>query len=247
VTRIAAFPGEPAIESVRLAIALPTPFKVVGQFVMGWAARGSVAKRRFRIERKGYDGPLTVSLTDRQARHLQGATGPTIVVPAGASEFEYPVTLPPWMEIGRTCRVCVMAIGVIQEPDGSKHEVSFSSINQNEQLVAVVETGYLDLTSEMSSLRAEPGKTVSVPVRVTRGKGLEGPVRVELALPAHVRGVSAAAVTIAADKNSGALEVRFDAMKLGPFNVPLIVRATLTSKSGPVTAEVKLDVALANP
>src|SRR5205823_9789173 len=172
------------IESVRVAVSLATPFKIVGVYEMGWAARGSVAKRKYKIERNGYDGPLTVRLAERQARHLQGATGPTITVPASANEFEYAVTLPPWMEIGRTCRVCVMAIGVLTEPDGTKHEVSFNSVNQNEQLVAVVETGYLDLTSEVNSIRVEPGKSAAVPLKVTRGKGYEGAVRVELVLPA---------------------------------------------------------------
>ena len=246
VTRIATFPVEPMVENVRIAVALPTPFTVKGVYEMGWAARGSVAKRKYRIERKGYDGPLTVMLADRQARHLQGAMGPTITVPANATEFEYPVTLPPWMEIGRTCRVCVMAVAILAEPDGSKHEVSFSSVNQNEQLVAVVEAGYLDLTSEMSSLRAEASKAVSVPLRVTRGKGLEGPVRLELVTPTHVQGVSAAAVTIAADQNTGTLLIRFEP-KAGPFNAPLLVRAVLTSKNGPVTAEWKLEVASSNP
>src|SRR5262249_36981120 len=96
--------GLPQIDTVLLAVALPTPFKVVGEYDMRWAARGTVHRRHFRIERGGYDGPLEVSLTDRQARHLQGVTGPAIVVPAGASEFDYQVTLPPWMEMGRTCR-----------------------------------------------------------------------------------------------------------------------------------------------
>src|SRR5262249_26209606 len=150
----ASFPGEPTIENVRVAVALATPFKVVGKYEMGWAARGSFLKRKYQIERNGFTGPLTVSLADRQARHLQGVTGPTITVPASASEFDYTVTLPPWMEIGRTCRVCVMAVGVLQEADGSKHQISFSSVNQNEQLVAVVEAGYLDLASDVTSIRA---------------------------------------------------------------------------------------------
>jgi hypothetical protein len=245
-TRTAVAQGELPLDTLRLAVAMPTPFKVVGKYEMGWAARGSVAKRSFQIERTGYDGPLTVRLADRQARHLQGVTAPTITVPAGATEFEYPVTLPPWMEMGRTCRVCVMAEGIVAEADGTKHTVSFSSVNQNEQLVAVVEAGFLDLTTDVASLRAEPGTEAVVPVRLTRGKGLEGPVRVELAVPEHVRGVVASAITVPADRNTGALSIRFEA-RPGPFNVPLTLRATLAGKNGPVTAEVPLDVAAAGP
>ena len=144
---------------------------------MGWASRGSVGKRRYHIQRNGFAGPLTVSLADRQARHLQGATGPTITVPPGVSDFEYPVTLPPWMEIGRTCRVCVMATGVIKDADGSAHTVSFNSVAQNEQYVAVIEAGRLDVSVDRPSLRVEVGKSVTVPVTVSRARGLQGAVR----------------------------------------------------------------------
>jgi hypothetical protein len=247
VSRTAALSTEPAIENVRVAVGLATPFKIVGVYEMGWAARGSVARRKYKIERNGFDGPLTVRLAERQARHLQGATGPTITVPAAANEFEYSVTLPPWMEIGRTCRVCVMGVGVLTDPDGSKHEVSFNSVNQNEQLVAVIETGYLDLTSELNSIRVEPGKSTGLPLKITRGKGMDGPIRVELALPAHVRGVVAPAVTIPADQSKGTLMIRFEGEKPGPFNAALIIRATLASKNGPVTAEVRIDAVLSSP
>ena len=96
--------GQPQTDTVLLAVALPTPFKIVGDYESTQSPRGSVRHRHYKIERGGYDGPIEVSLSDRQARHLQGVRGPTIVVPAGASEFDYAVELPPWMELGRTSR-----------------------------------------------------------------------------------------------------------------------------------------------
>ena len=105
-----------------VAVTLPTPFKIVGDYDMRWLARGSVHHRRYRIERGSYQGPLEVRLADHQARHLQGITGPSITVPAGASAFEYAVWLPPWMETGRTARACVMAVGTIRDEDGNERE-----------------------------------------------------------------------------------------------------------------------------
>ena len=90
----------------------------------------------------------------------------------------------------------------------------------------MVEAGALDLATDVSSLRAEPGTEAVVPVRLTRGKGLEGSVRLELVVPEHVRGVAAPAVTVPADRNTGTLPIRFEA-RPGPFNVPLTLRATL--------------------
>ena len=56
------------------------------------------------------------------------------MVPAGVAEFVYAAYMPPWMETGRTSRTCVMGVAILKEPDGSEHRVSFSSVNQNEQL-----------------------------------------------------------------------------------------------------------------
>jgi hypothetical protein len=230
-----------AVDTVLLGIALPTPFKIKGVYQMRWVARGTTYERRYQIERGGFAGPIEVSLTDRQARHLQGVTGPTITVPPGATEFTYQVQLPPWMETGRTSRVCVMGLGVVKDADGKEYEVSFSSVNQNEQMVAVVEPGPLDVEVSRSSLAAVPGKGVSLPVRVTRGKTLKGSVRVELLVPPHVRGVRAEALTIAADKEDGQLSIHFTPGPLGPFNMPLTVRATLTDNGRPVIAETKVE------
>ena len=64
-------------------------------------------RRKYKIDRGGFDGPIQVRLADKQARHLQGVTGPVLTLKPGETEFEYPAFLPPWMELGRTCRVCV--------------------------------------------------------------------------------------------------------------------------------------------
>ena len=233
--------GEPDVESVLLAVALPTPFKVVGDYDMRWAARGTVHRRKYRIERDGYDGPIEVMLADHQARHLQGVTGPTITVPAGATEFEYPVTLPPWMEMGRTSRTCVMAVARIKDADG-EHTVSFTSINQNEQVVAVVGPDPLGVDTERGSITAEPGKTINVAVTVSRGKGFDGPVKVELVVPEHMAFVVADSVEVPAGQGKAVLAVRFAAGARGPYNMPVIVRATLVHKGEPVVGEVRLDV-----
>ena len=87
------------------------------------------------------------------------------------------------------------------------------------------------------------GKSASASFKLTRGKGLEGAVRVELVVPGHVRGVTASAVEVPAGQSSGTLTLRFDPDRPGPFNMPLVVRATLAGKAGPVTAEAGLEVA----
>jgi hypothetical protein len=232
--------GQPETDTVLLAVALPTPFKIVGDYDMRLAPRGSVCHRHYRIERGGYDGPIEVRLSDRQARHLQGVHGPTIIVPAGAKDFDYAVEMPPWMEIGRTSRACVEGIGVIKE-GGAERYVSYSSVAQNDQIIAVMETGRLSLEVEKPTILAARGKSVVVAVKVGRAKGLVGPVKLEWTLPDNVHGVSAEPVVVAANQSAATVTLHF-ADAAGPFNMPLTLRAVLTDKGDRVTAETKLEV-----
>ena len=244
LTATAVVPGNrflPDEPGVLLAVGIPTPFKIVDQYVMTSAPRGEVYRRKYRLERNGFDGPIEVRLADKQARHLQGVTGPVVVVPPGQTEVDYPAFLPPWMEMGRTCRVCVMAVGRVADADGRDHAVSFSSIDQNQQMIVVVGPGRLDLELGRLSVRAEPGGVVRVPVKVSRGTDLAGPVKVEAVIPGHWTGVTAEAATVPAGESAGEVVLRF-ARECGPFNMPLTLRATAETKATPVTAEAKLEV-----
>jgi hypothetical protein len=245
VTRTATLPAAPGMEeltSVLFAVALPTPFKIKGEYDMRWAARGTVHQRHYKVERNGFDGPIEVSLADRQARHLQGVTGPKIVVPPGVSEFDYAVQLPPWMEMGRTCRVCVMGVARVKDEAGHEHFVCFSSTAQNEQIVAVIEPGRLSVETDKTSLVAIAGKTVTLPVRASRGKGLKGDVKLELIVAEHLRGLSADPVIIPASKNSADFTIRFSAKSLRALNMPVILRATVLENGRPVIAEMPIEI-----
>jgi hypothetical protein len=232
------FTAEPAEAYVTAAV--PTPFKLVDEYVMTAAPRGEVYRRTYRVQRDaGFTGPVRVSLADRQARHLQGVTGPTVVVAADQSVVEYPAFLPPWMELGRTCRVCVQATGTVTDADGTEHSVVFSSTGQNQQMIVVVGPGRLGLELGRGSVRA--GGEVRVPVTVSRGRDLDGAVKVEAVVPPHWSGVSADPLTILAGRGAGELVLRF-APGAGPFNQPLTLRATLAAERTPVVAEAALDV-----
>jgi hypothetical protein len=117
-TRPRASPLNADTNRIALAVTMPTPFKIFGQFETKYAARGSTFVRHFSIQRGGFEGPIMIDLAERQVRHLQGVTGPAIVIPPGVSEFDYPLHLAPWMEIGRTSRTCLRGVGDIQDDDG---------------------------------------------------------------------------------------------------------------------------------
>jgi hypothetical protein len=223
-----------------LAVTVPTPFKIFGQFETKYAARGSTFVRHFSIKRGGFEGPITVSLAERQVRHLQGVTGPVIVVPPGVSEFDYPLHLAPWMEIGRTSRTCLMGVGEIADTDGSVHKVSFTSGEQFDQIIVLVDPGQLDIRLNRSTVKAIADGAAELQVHVGRGGGVTGPVDVTLVSPDHIRCVSASPLRIAADQTSGTLQLKFAAGRLDPLNMPVTIRATAEVNGFAYTAEEPL-------
>ena len=235
-------PTAPVREQIWLAVSVATPFRVIGTFETRYAARGSSFVRHYRIERGGYEGPLTVRLSERQNRHLQGVTGPEIVVPAGVSEFDYTIFLPPWMEIGRTSRTCLMAVGQVTTEDGRQHPVSYTSFEQNDQIIVLVDPERMSLQLPQRSLRVIPGTEARIAFEVRRGSGVSGPVTVKLEVPRHMQGLTCEPVLLPEDQSTGELVLKFTNGPLGPWNMPLKVSATCQPEGRIVRSEATLSL-----
>ena len=245
VTHVATLPavrGEPTRDSVLLAVALQTPFKFTGQYILRYAPQGSIYRRGYKIDRGGFVGPLSISMADRQVRHLQGMNGGVMEIAAGAKEFRYPVKLATWMEVGRTARAALMAEGEVTDHDGSRHIISYSSGAQNDQIILQISPGLLAVEPARRSLPVKPNSQVQLSVRIRRHQKLVGrPVKIELILPAHITGVEAAAVTISAESQSATLSIRL-AESIGPFNAPVILRATTLGSEDAHVAESPVEL-----
>ena len=243
VARIsAAVSDDIELDHFMLAVSMPTPFKVLGEFETKYAARGSTYRRHFTIERGGFEGPIEIRMADRQVRHLQGVQGGSLIVPAGQSEFDYSVQLAPWMEVGRTSRTCVTALGFLKDEYGKQHEVSYTSHGQNDQVILLVDPGQLDVNIRPRSAAWIAGQTQELTVKLGRGQGLDQAARVELVVPKHMQGVHAEPFVIAAGQTSGLLKIRYGKDAHGPFNMPLTVRATVLVNEQPYTAEQKFEI-----
>lgn len=237
VTRDAVFStafGEPAAERVRLAIAPAVPFRHVGEYwVTNDQPSGTTLSKHYRLERDGFDGPITVSLADRQGRCLQGVTGAPLVIPPGATEFTYTALFPPDLELGRTNRLQLMLVGEITDFDGTRHTVSHTSFEQNEQMISVVTEGLLKLTPAKSSLLFQPGSRVALPFTLRRSAAVaRRPLRVSLKVPPHITGVAAAPVLLSDGASEGIITLAF-APNAGPFNMPLTLLAETADQEAP--------------
>jgi len=244
VTRTASLPaprGEAAVDSVLLAVALPTPFKFTSDFLMNIVPRGSTYRRPYSLERGGFEGPLIAKLADRQGRHLQGVTAPPVEISPGDDRFEFEVTFPPGMELGRTSRSQVMLLGTLRDHDGSEHVVSYSRNDQNDQVITITQAGMLELELDAASVRVVPGGSVKIPFHLRRDKSLRADaVRVELRPPPHVTGLRAEPVNVPAGSDRGVLEIQFNTNP-GPFNLPCPVRATTLDAQHPHAAEAFIE------
>jgi len=242
-TTTAIFPAaieEATKDQLHMAVTMPTPFKFQGEYAIKFAALGSVYRKRFTIERGGYEGPFEVRLADRQGRYLQGVTGGTITVPAGADEFVYPVTLATWMDLGRTSRVVPMLIAEIADEQGVKHKVSFTTNEQNCQLITIVSPPPMRVVLDRPSIAVEPNGQVALPIQIRRDKSITSPIRVELVVPPHIRDVRAEPVQVPSGATETTLHIHFGATP-GPFNIPLLVRATCDVEGDPLVTEAPFD------
>ena len=230
-----------------VSAAVPTPFRFVGAFESKFAARGTTYRRHYTIERDDFDGPLVARMAEDQARHLQGVTADEVSIAAGGESFDIAVRLAPWMEIGRTSRTCVMLVGEVVDPDGTRHTVSYTSHEQNDQVIVLTDPARLGLRLGQTAVRLSGPQQVKIPVTVSRGTGLRGPVHLRLQAPSHLAGFASGSLTVPAGESNGDLQITFHAPP-GPVNMPLQVEASIADEHGnPVVALARLEVVLIDP
>jgi hypothetical protein len=225
----------------RLVTTLATPFKFSGQFSQVFGSRGGILRKHYTIERGGFAGPLEVRLADRQGRHLQGVTGPVVQVPAEATEFDYPLQLPPWMDLGRTSRTNLMLIGELKDAAGTAHKVCFTTKEQNEQLIAIVTASPLRLGLSRNAVAIQPGSELEIPIAIKRDSTATSAVKLELVVPRHMQDISADAITAPAGASAATLKIKLGQAP-GPLNMPLVIRATAERQGETIVGEEPIEL-----
>ncbi|MDG2358886.1 MAG: PPC domain-containing protein [Planctomycetaceae bacterium] len=241
----AATAGHHPVPGLTLGVAIKTPFRIYSPFETRYASRGTTYTRHYNIDRGDFEGPIEIEADDRQVRHLQGVTGQKVIVPPGESEFDYTVSLPPWMEIGRTSRFCLMGSAFVTDGSGTRHRVSFSSHAQDDQVIVLVDPVRISLQLPTSTFVVKRGGSIRIPVKIQRGTGLAGAVRIHVSSPPHLKGWSVEPIVVAADEDFGMLSLRVDQKSSHTFNSPLVVNAVLKDANGkPNRTESRISIRL---
>jgi hypothetical protein len=134
-----------------------------------------------------------------------------------------------------------MLTGELLDAAGTPHKVCFTTREQNEQLIALVTASALRLSLARGSLAIEPDSEQTISVAIKRDSSVTSPVRLELVVPPHVRGISAETVEAPAGADSAVLKIRLGSSP-GPLNMPVIIRATGERDGEPITAEEPLEL-----
>lgn len=241
----AATAGAQPVAGLTLGVAIKTPFRIYAPFETRYASRGTTYTRHYLIDRGEFEGPIEIEPADRQVRHLQGVTGKKIVVPPGESEFDYTVSLPPWMEIGRTSRFCLMGSAFVADEAGKRHRVSFSSHAQDDQIIVLVDPVRISIQLPSSTFVVNRGGSIEIPVKIVRGTGLAGEVRIHVSAPPHIKGWSARPIVVAANEDSGILTLHVDQKSSHVFNAPLVIHAVLKDANDkPIRTESRISIRL---
>ena len=205
------------------------PFKHKGVYrIITGLPGGTTFHRKYTIDRGGFTGPINVSLAEKQGRHLQGVIDHLVTVPKNATDFAFPVKFPARIEIGRTSRVCVMLVGELTDFDGTKHKISYTSSDRDEQLISVAADGLVAVQTAADSFTVPPSSEFTIPVTIRREPAaLKQPMKVELIQPQHIEGIFSDPVDLAPGEVTVSLKIQ-TADSPGPFNTPFRIRASTT-------------------
>ncbi len=253
LVRTATVPGAPFArqkaqeDAVLLAIVPKVPFQFFGDYLVNNdQPAGTTLTRSYRLERGGFTGPLTVALSDKQIRCLQRVQAEPRSLPPDASSFDFTIRYPTEVQLGWTSRAQVMAYGTFRDFDGSEHILTYTSSAPDEQIISVVTSSLLSLSTANSSLTADPGE-LAVPVQIRRHDSIKGaPVRIVLKTPPHMRGVHAEPLAVAGNQNEATLRIQLS-KEAGPFNLPLEIFAQTDTAGGAASHSGAVRVELTRP
>lgn len=183
--------GKPATRTagpVLVAGTLKPPFTIEGagkDDVLKWP-RGTQFPAPVMIEREaGFNGEIRLEMAGFNDRHRQGIRGPELMVPPGATQIIYPVTLPEWLETTRTSRIVLNGVAKIKDPAGNERYVTKRLLTRIGFLPggALMKVGHKN--DELKVSATEP---FSVPLHISRSPQLTAPVKLELIVPYELEG-----------------------------------------------------------
>ena len=165
---------------VLVATTMKPPFSIdaEGQDDVTKWPRGSTFPAPVLIARDaGFEAEIMLEMTSLQGRHVQGITGPELVVPPGVNRVLYPVYLPEWLETTRTSRMVVNGVARVADPKGN---VRYSVSHQKTRMGFLPTGALLKISAGETEFQTKPGAEISIPIHIDRSENLRERITLEL-------------------------------------------------------------------
>ena len=165
---------------VLVATTMKPPFSIdaEGQDDVTKWPRGSTFPAPVLIARDaGFDAEIMLEMTSMQGRHVQGISGPELVVPPGVNRILYPIYLPEWLETTRTSRMVVNGVAKVAD---SKGNVRYSVSHQKTRMGFLATGALLKISADETEYQSKPGGEISIPIHIDRSEKLTERITLEL-------------------------------------------------------------------
>lgn len=232
-----------------VAMTLKPPFSIDAEGkddVTKWP-RGTTFPAPVLIERdEGFTGDIMLEMTSRQGRHVQGISGPELLVAPDVQRILYPVYLPEWLETTRTSRMVVNGVAKVADPQGN---VRYSVSMQKTRMGFLPTGALMKLSANDDVFQVKPGDKLEVPIVLDRSGELVEDVRLELCRDGNSSSefVSAESMTLSGNITHAEFPVTISSSTPATVELPIKIRATLL-KDGtfPVISEFDLVIVVCN-
>ena len=215
--------GSIEIDHVQLNVVHKPVFKLYCNEAYQYAHRGTVYPYLMEVERlDGFDGPIQLQLADRQIKDLDGIEFTGTTISPGQSRVMLPIYLPETMHINVQAHSNVYAQGYVEFQDKSDQKQTMLVVSTMRCMIRTLPT-VAKLKSADQELVVKSGHTMHCPLVFERTTHFTGPVQVELV--DTIPGISAAPITISADRSEADIIVQIDSCVEPQSNSALKFRA----------------------
>ena len=145
-----------------------------------YAHRGSVFRYPMTVQRfDGFKGPVTLQVGDRQNRDMDGIEIGTVNVPAGKSQAIVPIYLPETMHINEQSQSQLYTQGYAHFTDEHGRRQAMLVLSEKRNMLRTLPP-VVKLQAAVETVKARPGETVKVPLRLERTTNFPGAMAVDL-------------------------------------------------------------------
>ena len=229
--------GRPYHDQLGLTVTHVPVFRLFCNEAYLYAHRGSIFPYRMEVERiDGFDAPITLQVSDRQNRDLDGIEMIEVEIPSTSSETYLPIYLPETMHINvqSQSQLYCQARATFVDKHGVRQHVLVVSEKRNmlRTLPPVVK-----LEAPVPNVLATPGETTWCEVELNRTSNFPGSMTVTLA-GGHPDTISMQEITVATGQTRIRLPLQLAATSKAGSRFPVTIRGRGPLESDPTVTVV---------